>query len=335
MKRTKLYDDQLIVITGASGFIGSGVVRLLNDRGLFNLLLVDDFDQSQKWKNLLNKRYYNIISKEGIFDFLNGKEQEIEAFIHLGACSKTTEVDGKYLIENNYRFSQRLADYALTHGHRFIYASSAATYGDGSCGFVDDVSQLDRLTPLNLYGFSKHMFDQWLREQGVLDKVVGLKYFNIFGPNEFHKKEMGSMVMHMVDEIRNTGKVRLFQSSEPDRYRDGEQQRDFYYVKDAVRLTAFFLDHDICGLFNVGSGRPQTWNALAKQVFDSLGREEAIEYVPMPKELLGQYQNYTCADMRTFYQALQEKGFAFENAYTFESAVKEYVQQYLLKGARW
>lgn len=335
MKTSKLYDDQLIVITGAAGFIGSGVVRFLNDRGLFNLLLVDDFGKSEKWKNLLNKRYYDLISKETLFDFLKGREQEIEAFIHLGACSSTTETDGNYLMENNYRFSQRLAEYAFNHDHRFIYASSAATYGNGSHGFNDDPSQLDLLTPLNLYGYSKHTFDLWLHTQGMLDKVVGLKYFNLFGPNEYHKKEMGSMVMHMVDQIQRTGKVRLFKSSEPHSYGDGEQRRDFYYVKEAVRMTTFFLDHDICGLFNVGSGTQRTWNALAKEVFSTLKKVERIEYISMPEELIGTYQNNTCANMDRFYQAIQKKGLSFENDYTFEGAIQEYVHTYLLKDARW
>ena len=178
--KTKLYDDQLIVITGAAGFIGSGVARMLNDRGYSNLLLVDDFRKSEKWKNLCHKRYVDFISREEIFDFLKGRQQEIEAFIHLGACSSTVETDGDYFLKTNYRFSIKLAEYALEHNHRFIYASSAATYGDGSLGFNDDTSNLDQLEALNIYGFSKQMFDKWVHEQGVLNKVVGLKYFNIF-----------------------------------------------------------------------------------------------------------------------------------------------------------
>jgi len=182
--KTKLYDDQLIVITGAAGMIGSSVVKHLNDQGYSNLLLVDDLDESNKWKNLVGKRFIDLIRIEELFPFLEGREKEIEAFIHLGACSDTLEKRGSYLMDNNYRFSVRLAAYALTHGQRFIYASSAATYGDGTRGFSDDPSMLKDLAPLNLYGFSKHLFDLWLEGQGALDKVVGLKYFNVFGPRQ-------------------------------------------------------------------------------------------------------------------------------------------------------
>lgn len=333
--KTKLYDDQLIVITGAAGFIGSGVVRMLNDKGYKNLLLVDDFHKTEKWKNLCHKRYVDFISRTEIFDFLEGREQEVEAFVHLGACSSTVEKDGDYFMKTNYRFSVKLAEYALEHHHRFIYASSAATYGNGSLGFSDDESKLDALEPLNIYGFSKHMFDKWLQEQGVLNKVVGLKYFNIFGPNEYHKGRMASMVMHMIDQVKKTGKISLFKSSDPEKFGDGDQCRDFYYVKDAAKLTTFFLDNDICGLFNAGSGVVNTWNAMAKNVFKALGKEAKIEYVPMPEDLVGKYQNYTCADMNKFQNAAKEKKLIFENEYTFEAAIDDYVKNYLLKDERW
>ncbi|MBF5058581.1 ADP-glyceromanno-heptose 6-epimerase [Candidatus Neptunochlamydia vexilliferae] len=324
---TKLYDDQLIVVTGAAGFIGSGVVRYLNDQGFSNLLLVDDFGTSEKWKNLRNKRFIDFISPEELFDFLKGKEQDVEAFVHLGACSSTVEPDGDHFMKVNYRFSVRLAEYALENDHRFIYASSAATYGDGSLGFSDDESKLDTLVPLNIYGFSKQMFDKWLQERGVLDKVVGLKYFNIFGPNEYHKGRMGSMVMHMVDQVHKTGKVRLFKSSEPDRFPDGGQCRDFFYVKDAVKMTCSFLNNDLGGIFNVGSGQANTWNAMAENVFKAMGKKTNIEYIPMPDDLIGKYQNYTCADMG--------KQSDFKGDFTFASAIEDYVKNYLLTGARW
>jgi len=333
--KTQIFDDQLIVITGAAGFIGSGVVRYLNDKGLSNLLLVDDFHKSEKWKNLRNKRFAGFISREEIFDFLEGREREIEAFIHLGACSDTTETDGDYITHTNYRFSVALAEYALEHEHRFIYASSAATYGDGSLGFADDETKLDALSPLNLYGFSKQMFDKWLQEQKVLDQVVGLKYFNIFGPNERHKGRMASMVMHMADQIQKTGKVRLFKSTEPKHFKDGDQCRDFFYVKDAVKMTCFFLDHNLNGIFNVGSGKANTWNAMAKNVFQALGEKENIEYIPLPEDLEGKYQNYTCADMEKFQKNLEKQKLTFTPDFTFESAVDDYVKNYLVKDERW
>jgi len=332
---TALYDDKLIVVTGAAGFIGSGIVRYLNDKGYANLLLVDDFGKTEKWKNLRHKRFVDFISRHELFDFLDGRESDIEAFIHLGACSSTVETDGDFFMETNYRFSVNLAEYALENDHRFIYASSAATYGDGSLGFSDDEAQLDRLCPLNMYGFSKQMFDKWLQEQGVLNKVVGLKYFNIFGPNEYEKERMASMVMHMTRQIQETGKVRLFKSSEPEKFKDGDQCRDFFYVKDAVKMTCFFLDHDLNGIFNAGSGEANTWNRMAEIIFEALGKKVNIEYIPMPKDLIGKYQNYTCADIGKFRQGVKANNWTFENDFSFESGVKDYVSEYLLKDERW
>ncbi|MGA8165196.1 MAG: NAD-dependent epimerase/dehydratase family protein, partial [Waddliaceae bacterium] len=188
----KMYEDQLIVITGGAGFLGSSVVRHLNDRGVKNLVIVDHLGHSEKWKNLVGKSFVDIVPVDRFFRWLEGKESAIEAFIHLGACSSTVEKDAEFLLENNYRFSIRLAEYALENNHRFIYASSAATYGDGSRGFSDDHHALDALVPLNMYGYSKHLFDLWVKKMGVLDQVVGLKYFNAFGPNEAHKERMAS-----------------------------------------------------------------------------------------------------------------------------------------------
>ena len=328
-------NDRLIIITGAAGFIGSGVIRDLNDKGYYRLLLVDDFEQSIKWMNLCNKRFLHLISYERIFDFLANCKEDIGAIIHLGACSNTLEANEDYLVKTNYWFSVQLAEYALKRDCRFIYASSAATYGDGALGFVDDESSLNDLVPLNIYGFSKHMFDKWLQDQGVLNKVVGLKYFNIFGPNEYHKGKMGSMVMQMVDQIEQRGTIRLFRSSDQNKYQDGNQCRDFYYVKDAVKMTTFFLDYPIYGLFNVGSGRTNTWNAMAKNVFKVLGKATNIEYIPIPDHLCNKYQNYTCADMSKFHNIKKEKNISFNNDYTFESAIEEYITHYLVKDKRW
>lgn len=333
--KTQIFDDQFIVITGAAGFIGSGIVRHLNDKGFFNLVLVDNFDKGDKWKNLRHKRFAEFIAPEDLFDFLEGREQDVEAFVHLGACSDVTETDGDYMFHNNYRFSIDLAEYALENSHRFIYASSAATYGDGSLGFADDVTQLDALCALNLYGFSKHMFDKWLYEQNVLDQVVGLKYFNIFGPNEGHKGRMTSMVTHMVNQIQKTGRVKLFKSTDPKRFKDGEQCRDFFYVKDAVKMTALFLDHDLNGIFNVGSGDATTWNELAEFVFDALGEKKQIEYIPLPEDLKGCYQNYTRADMTKFYRTIKEKNITYLPDFTLKSAIEDYVNIHLLKGVEW
>lgn len=327
----ELYNDQLIVITGAAGLIGSCCAKLLNERGFTNLLLVDDIKKTEKWKNLINKKCVDFISRHELFSKLEGREKEIEAFIHLGACSDTLEVDGNYLMENNFRYSIRLAEYALKHGHRFIYASSAATYGDGSLGFIDDHNQLDRLKPLNLYGFSKYYFDLWLKQQGVLSQVVGLKYFNVFGPNENHKGRMASMIYKMFPVIQTDGVIRLFKSSDPSQFGDGEQSRDFIYVKDAVAMTLEFLSCDAGGIFNIGSGKATPWNTLAKAVFNAMGRPVKLEYIDMPKELQAQYQNYTCAEMSKYQKAVGKN----PCTHTIEEAVKDYVQNYLIKGERW
>lgn len=327
----KLYDDQLIVITGGAGFIGSGVVRYLNDMGLNNLIIVDELRHSEKWKNLVGKQFVDIIPKSQLFDWLVGKESFIEAFIHLGACSDTMETNASYLLENNYRYSVRLAEYALKNDQRFIYASSAATYGDGAKGFVDDMSQLYTLQPLNMYGFSKQLFDQWALNEGVLDKLVGLKYFNVFGPNETHKGRMASAITRMVPQILKGEKVRLFKSTDPSRFADGEQRRDFIYVKDAVRMTCAFLTNDAGGIYNIGSGQASTWNELAHAVFKALDRPTQIEYIDMPPELVNKYQNYSRADMQKTTQVLKDQ----VTCMSLEDSVADYVKNYLVPEKTW
>jgi len=327
----KLFKDQFIVVTGAAGFIGSCVVRTLNDRGFSNLILVDELGTSESWKNLVGKQFIEIVPKDDLFQWLQGKESAVEAMIHLGACSSTVENNASYLLENNTRYSMSLAEYALTHGHRFIYASSAATYGDGSHGFSDEHDRLESLRPLNMYGYSKHMFDLWIKNQGCLDKVTGLKYFNVYGPNEYHKGRMSSAICHFVDQIQREGEVRLFKSSEPDKYSDGGQLRDFIYVKDAARMTCDLLTKEAFGIYNVGTGAPHTWNDLAKVVFKGLNKPEAIRYIDMPKDLMGKYQNYTAADM-------QKLSKAFEGSLPltpFDDAVVEYVEDYLVPKRYW
>jgi ADP-L-glycero-D-manno-heptose 6-epimerase len=245
------------------------------------------------------------------------------------------ETDGNYLMENNFRYTIRLAEYALQHNKRFIYASSAATYGDGSLGFSDDHEQIGSLKPLNLYGFSKYYFDLWAKQQGVLDKIVGLKYFNVFGPNENHKGRMASMVYKMLPIAQQEGMIRLFKSSDPKNFADGEQSRDFIYVKDAVRMTCAFLDNAVCGIFNIGSGIPTTWKQLATALFLALGQEPKIEFIDMPATLKGQYQNYTCADMKKYTQHMKMSPEKQPCDYSMQEAVRDYVQSHLLKDERW
>lgn len=329
MKQKRIFEDQLIVVTGAAGFIGSGVVRYLNDKGYENLLLVDHLNDGAKWKNLLGKKFVDIIPSEELFDWLVDREREIEAFIHLGACSSTTEGDSDYLLKNNYKFSVRLCEYAMTYEHRFIYASSAATYGDCSQGFSDKHEQLDNLRPLNMYGFSKHLFDLWVQREKLLDSVVGLKYFNVFGPNEYHKGRMASMIYHMYNQVQQKGQIGLFKSNDS-QYKDGDQCRDFIYVKDAVRMTCLLLEDafkDVSGIFNIGRGEPVTWNKMANALFDAMGKKSNIQYIDIPKDLIRQYQNYTRADMNK-YTELHKDEFQFTSV---EEAVKDYVQNYLQK----
>lgn len=327
----KLYDDQLIVITGGAGLIASGVIRYLNDKGIYNIVVVDDLGKCEKWKNLVGKRFVDIIPIHQLFDWLKGRERVVEAFIHLGACSSTVETDASYLLENNYRYSQKLAEYALTNGQRFIYASSAATYGDGSLGFSDDESQLHQLWPLNMYGYSKQLLDLWLLDQKVLDKVVGLKYFNVFGPNEYHKGRMASAITHFLPLIQKEGKIKLFKSSEPQLFADGGQKRDFLYVKDAARMTCAFLENDAGGIFNVGSGIASTWNQLAEAVFKAVDKPVNIEYIDMPADLIGKYQNYTCADMKKTHKVLGD----ITKCQPLDDAVFDYVTNYLIPQKTW
>jgi ADP-L-glycero-D-manno-heptose 6-epimerase len=321
------------LITGAAGMIGSGVVRHLNDQGERVLFLVDDLKCGEKWKNLVGKQFVDLISRHRVMEWLQGRESEIEGILHLGACSDTTERDGDYLLENNFRFSIRLAEWALSRSKRFVYASSAATYGDGALGFRDDEAMLVQYRPLNLYGFSKHLVDLWMARQGVFDRVVGLKYFNIFGPNEDHKGKMASMIWKMARKVAREGGISLYKSNDPARFADGEQQRDFLYVKDAVRMTCRFLQpslRHIGGLYNIGSGVATSWNRLAQALFAAMGRSPEIRYIDLPEELSLQYQNYTCADMRKFHRLFPE-----ETCLSIEAAVSEYWQSYLLHDLRW
>lgn len=318
-----------IVITGAAGMIGSGVVRHLNDMGNTSLILVDDLGNTEKWKNLLGKHFIDLVSPSKLFEYLEGRENEIQAFIHLGACSDTTETNADFLIENNFRFTVRLAEIALTWNKQFIYASSAATYGDGKLGFSDDEDMLEELRPLNMYGFSKHLVDLWMKRRGVLNRVVGLKYFNVFGPNESHKAHMSSFIAKTFATAKNEGNVSLFKSNDLANFAHGEQSRDFIYLKDAVRMTCAFLGKNIGGIYNIGHGKATTWNQMAQYLFDALQKRAHITYVDMPETIRYQYQNYTCARMDKFTHIFSNSGTPICEA------VREYVSDYLLSSTRW
>lgn len=331
--KKQINNDKEIIVTGAAGFIGSGVVRHLNDMGNDNLVLFDVFDNSVKWKNLVKKKFLDVFSKDVIFDYLKDKKNDVSAIIHLGACSDTTCNDSSYLLENNYRFTQKLCEIALNNNIKFIYASSAATYGDGKKGFCDDHNMLEDFAPLNMYAYSKHLFDLWALKENILDKIVGLKYFNVFGPNEYHKDYMASMVYKMTNHANEGNTIKLFKST-ADKYKDGEQCRDFIYVKDVVKMTCGFLENYNCGIFNIGLGKPTTWNFLAESLFNALGRAKNIEYVDMPKKLISQYQNYTCADMRKYYK-INNLDINNPIVTPVNEAVDDYVKNYILRNERW
>ncbi|MHC4727872.1 MAG: ADP-glyceromanno-heptose 6-epimerase [Planctomycetota bacterium] len=316
----------MIIVTGGAGFIGSAIIATLNKRHISDILVVDELGTDQKWKNLCNLSFSDYIEKDDFLDlFINDKlNSSIEAVFHLGACSDTTEKNASYLIKNNYKYSKLLAQKAKADNIRFIYASSAATYGEAEAGFSDNLQNIENLRPLNMYGYSKHLFDLWARRAGLLNNFAGLKYFNVFGPNEYHKADMRSFVIKAFEQIKAAGKVQLFKSYKSE-YADGEQLRDFIYVKDAVEMTLFLYDNpQIGGLYNIGTGKARSWNDLVKAVFAAMDIKPNIEYVEMPESIRGQYQYFTEADM----SSLRKAGYDKETT-SLEDAVKDYVKNYL------
>jgi ADP-L-glycero-D-manno-heptose 6-epimerase len=316
----------MIAITGAAGFIGSVLVWMLRQRGEQALLAVDTLPDGSESPNL---RPLGPVAYAGHERFLDGLERgewpDLRAVLHLGACSSTTELDEDYLARNNVAYSQRLCSATLARGARFIHASSAATYGDGAHGYSDAHDRIALLEPLNPYGRSKQAFDLWALAHGHLDHIVALKYFNVFGPNEWHKGAMRSMVCKGFEQVRDTGVLRLFRSDRPD-FADGGQQRDFIYVKDAAAMTLWFLDHPgTHGIFNIGTGEAQSWNRLGAAIFAAMGRPARIEYIAMPPELRGRYQYFTQAEM----DKLRAAGCTLPMT-PLEDAVAEYVQRHLV-----
>ncbi|MBU0473865.1 MAG: ADP-glyceromanno-heptose 6-epimerase [Bacteroidetes bacterium] len=317
----------MIIVTGAAGFIGSALVWKLNQMGEEEIIIVDELGKDEKWKNLTGLRFIDIYHPEEFIELVlnDALPFDVDTIFHLGACSSTTEKDADYLLQNNYHFSQDLAKYAITHRARFIYASSAATYGDGSNGYIDDENALNDLRPLNMYGYSKHLLDLWLHKTGYNEEVVGLKYFNVYGPNEYHKEDMRSVVHKSFGQIMETGSVKLFKSYK-DEYKDGEQKRDFIYVKDAVDMTLhFYKNRDINGLFNVGTGKVRTWVDLVTAVFNAVGKPVNIEFIDMPDHLKEKYQYFTEANI----DKIRNTGYTQEIS-SLEDGVTDYVKNYLL-----
>lgn len=322
-------ENGIIVLTGGAGFIGSCFLWKLNHEGRTNIIVVDHLDSDLKRENLKAKSFVDYFEKD---DFLSAVKRgklpaNIEAIFHIGACSSTMETDLSYLDQNNFEYTKALAEWALLNRVSFYYASSGATYGDGSRGYSDEDAETLKLSPLNPYGQSKHKFDLWLINNGLSDKVVGFKYFNVFGPNEYHKEQMRSLVVKAYEQIKRDGHIRLFRSYDPE-YKDGEQKRDFIYIKDAVNLMyLFYQRREVKGIYNIGSGKARTWKDLAAAIFSALGLPPKIEYVDMPEIIKDRYQYFTEADLGK----LSRTGISYAFG-PLEESVSDYVQNYLERG---
>ncbi|CAM2066261.1 ADP-glyceromanno-heptose 6-epimerase [Sulfidibacter corallicola] len=313
----------MIIVTGGSGFIGSCMVSKLNQLGRSDIIVTDVLRTTDKWKNLRHLAYHDYLDRSQLLDFL-GNAPKIDAIFHMGACSATTERDADYLMDNNYRYTLRLAQWAMANDVRFVYASSAATYGAGEMGYADDEAEIHRLRPLNMYGYSKQLFDLKARREGWFDKIAGLKFFNVYGPNEYFKGDMVSVVFKAFNQIRADGVVKLFKSHRPD-FVDGGQQRDFVYVKDVVEVMAWLFENPkVNGLFNLGTGEARNFRDLVSAAFRALDLEPNIEFIDMPEHLRDRYQYFTQAEMEKLREAGYDKPF-----HTLEQGVTDYVQDYL------
>jgi ADP-L-glycero-D-manno-heptose 6-epimerase len=315
-----------ILVTGGAGLIGSALIWELNRQGATNILVADLLGKDEKWKNLTPLRFADYVEGDDLLERLE-LFKDITTIYHMGACSSTTETDAAYLIRNNFEFTKNLAQFALSANRRFVYASSAATYGD-KAESLPETTPLSTLRPLNMYGYSKHLFDCYAEQGGFLNRITGLKYFNVYGPNENHKGEMRSVVYKAFHQIQQTGAVSLFKSYKPE-YPDGGQMRDFFYVKDAVAATVFLAEHvNGGGLYNLGSGQPHTWLELVTPIFKALGREPNIKFVDMPEAMRSKYQYFTSANIGKLRAA------GFDRKLTaLADAVTDYVKNYLLTGA--
>ncbi len=318
----------MIVVTGGAGLIGANMIWELNRQGEDDILVVDNLSSTEKWKNLSHLRYRNYMHRDRFLEQLRSGEklEGVEAVIHMGACSSTTERNADFLMENNFHYTVEVCLAALEAGARFITASSAATYGGGELGFSDSLELMPRLVPLNMYGYSKKLFDLWCMHNGLLNEVVNLKFFNVYGPDEYHKGSMMSMVCRAVPQVRETVKIRLFRSDNP-QYADGEFLRDFVYSKDCAAMMCWFMQNrKSCGIFNVGTGRARSWNDLAKAVFAAMDLEPDIEYFDMPEHLKGKYQYFTEADM-----SWMERENCPVQFHSLEDGIGDYVRNYLMK----
>jgi len=318
----------MIVVTGGAGFIGSAFARKLNFEGVSDIIIVDELASTERWKNLRKINFQDYLHKDKFLELIQSKKfgKKPSAIVHMGACSSTTERDADFMMKNNYQYTKSLAEFTLRNKVRFIYASSAATYGNGENGYSDLEKDLDKFTPLNVYGYSKHLFDKFAQRSKALNQMVGLKFFNVFGPNEFHKEDMQSVALKSYHQIKESGNVKLFRSHKSE-YKDGEQKRDFVYIKDCIDVMWWFLNKPKAnGLFNLGTGKARSWNDLVKAVYKALGKSPKIEYIDMPESLRKQYQYFTEAEMKKLTKAGCPVKFR-----SLEEAVSDYVTNYLEK----
>lgn len=314
----------MLVVTGGAGFIGSALVAALNARGRDDILIVDELGSEGKWKNLRGKRFVDVTFPSFFPDSWKQKYGVVDAILHIGAITDTSEPDADKLYGRNTRATRKLAKWAMENNVHFIYASSASVYGNGELGFSDDDALTPKLLPMNPYAFSKWLSDMEGIREGWTEKIAALRFFNVFGPNEYHKGKMASVVWHATNQIRETGQIQLFQSHK-DGYGDGEQRRDFVYVKDVCDVVLWFLDHpDANGIFNVGTGRARTFNDLAAAIFAALGKPSNIAYIPTPESIRDAYQYFTEADLTKLRAVGYDRPFM-----SLEDAVADYVGGYL------
>lgn len=325
-KISKRLEQKKILLTGGAGLIGSALLQGLNSKGEDQILIVDSLgEESEKWKNLVGKSFEDYLEKDPFLERVLEKKSlpDFKSIIHLGACTKTTEKNARYLWQNNYVYTRELCQYAQKRKIPFYYASSAATYGNGEGGYEDDESKLSTLRPRNMYAFSKHAFDLWAKRNGISGQITGFKFFNVFGPNEAHKTGMTSIVFNGFHQIQKNQTMTLFCSDHPE-YADGEQKRDFIYVKDIVSVILWFLEHpNYHGIYNLGRGEAHSWNEMAKWIFKAMNRPLQIRYLEMPSELKEKYQYHTCA-------SIQKLNKIYPHPFSsLEENVRDYIQNYL------
>lgn len=325
-------NDKKIVVTGATGFIGSNLLYELENRGYTNLVGIDRFGCGDKWKNVAKRVHTEFISPDHMWDFINEHITDIDAIVHLGGISCTTEKDADLVMKSNYRMTVDIFEFCQRNKIRSIYASSAATYGNGENGFndIDTYEHLGQLRPMNIYGWSKNQTDLYISTHHGFahsnTQVVGLKFFNVYGPNEYHKSSQRSIINTLYTQMKQTGVMRLFASSD-EGINDGEQSRDFIYIDDCIDVIIWMLENsNISGLFNVGTGKAATFNEVARCVADSLNVDCKIEYFEIPNDIKEQYQNYTCANI----QKLRDAGYCHDMM-SIDKGINNYVHEYLMK----